>query len=118
MGLGTGKGQLKSLQTPYTMHINSLLLPLGWCYRALFAKTSCQRDSFVPQAVSLMNTLQSDFQNNTMHSWTDPTIYCLVKSLVYIYTFKKLFFISMYYIYSTDQMFGHTFSFKELSLFS
>ncbi|MEQ2234972.1 hypothetical protein ILYODFUR_036881 [Ilyodon furcidens] len=46
-GPGSGKGQLKSLQNPQTLN-NKLF--------RLLPKTSCHRDSFFPQAVSLMNT--------------------------------------------------------------
>ncbi|MEQ2227484.1 hypothetical protein ILYODFUR_038109 [Ilyodon furcidens] len=57
------------------------ILPSGGATECSLLKPASTERVFFPQAVSLMNTA-----NNTMHAWTDVTLYSIVKSTVSIYT--------------------------------
>ena len=67
-GPGSGNGQVTSLQTPHTTdtHCSSSTPLVG--YTEHCTPTRQDRESFFPQAVTLMNTYQSECQKKTLCS--------------------------------------------------
>ncbi|MEQ2214745.1 hypothetical protein XENOCAPTIV_018605 [Xenoophorus captivus] len=82
--LGSGKGQLKSLQTPHTLHINCLdcYLQVGATERFLLQLAA--RETRFPPGCFSDEYLTVPEQH---HAYFDLTLYSIVKSIVYICTY-------------------------------